>query len=627
MGAPMELDTQPPAEVDAELAHGSDPTDAQFRLLVESVSDYAIYLLDTTGRVMSWNAGAQRIKGYAEQEILGQPFSLFYPPEDRIADVPARMLEQAGRHGRVNAQGWHLRQDGSRFWADVVITALKNRAGQLTGYAKVTRDLTSWLHANERVRESEERLRAFTDNSPAMMYLKDADGRYRFVNQRLLAGLGLRREQVLGRRDEDIFPSRQAAVFTASDAAVLSKKSAIELEHALETGEGERIHMFAKFPVFDATGAVAGIGGVVTDITERKRSEEALAEHRTLLAEAQKVAGLGSWDWEPGSGRMAWSDELYRIYGIDPGQVQPTFEAFLERIHPADRVLTATVVARALAEGRGFSHEDRVRRPDGNERIVRTQGEIVRDPKGRVLKMVGACLDVTEGRNAEIALRAAAASLQSLTRRLVQVEEAERRRIAGELHDRVGQNLAALNINLDIVLGALGESAPQDLRLRLRDSLGLVDGTLQTIEDVMAELRPPLLEEYGLGAALGWYAEEFAKRTNIAVEVQDLARERARQLGRESAVALFRVAQEALTNVAKHADARRVWVRLEANPGELRLGIRDDGSGFDAEAAAQARATRLGMTTMHERVIAAGGSLRVESAPGKGTTLNAQVPL
>jgi two-component system sensor histidine kinase UhpB len=307
--------------------------------------------------------------------------------------------------------------------------------------------------------------------------------------------------------------------------------------------------------------------------------------------------------------------------------VQPTFEGFLERIHPADRVLTATVLARALAEGRGFTHEDRVRRPDGNERIVRTQGEIVRDADGRVLKLVGACLDITENRNAEIALRAAAVSLQSLSRRLVQVEESERRRIAGELHDRVGQNLAALNINLDIVLGALGESAPQDVRMRLRDSLGLVDGTLQTIEDVMADLRPPLLEEYGLGAALGWYAEEFTKRTNIAVELQDQARERARQLPREAAVALFRVAQEALTNVAKHADAKHVWLRLEAEPSELRLAIRDDGSGFDAEAVAQTRATRLGMTTMDERVIAAGGSLRVESAPGKGTTIKAQVPL
>ena len=380
-----------------------------------------------------------------------------------------------------------------------------------------------------------------------------------------------------------------------------------------------------KFPVLDAAGGVAGIGGIATDITERKRSEQALVEQRTLLAEAQKVAGLGCWEWEPASGRMTWSDELCRIFGVDAEETPPTFEAYLERVHPADRVLAATALARALAEGRGFLQEERIVRPDGSERVIRTHGEIVRDSHGRVTKLVGACLDVTESRNAEIAQRAAAASLQSLTRRLVQVEEAERRRIAGELHDRVGQNLSALNINLDIVLGALGDAADQGLRMRLRDSLGLVDGTLQTIENVMADLRPPLLEEYGLGAALAWYAEQFAKRTAIAVEIDDRARERNRRLRREAAVALFRIAQEALTNVARHANASRVWLRLEADAAEMRLTVRDDGSGFDC-AAAEARASRLGMTTMKERMDAAGGSLALESAPGKGTTLTARVP-
>ena len=617
----MELDTR----LTKQLAAGSDPTDAQFRLLVESVSDYAIYLLDTAGRVMSWNTGAERIKGYSAGEILGRHFSLFYPPEDRAAGRPDHMLEHAAKDGRISAQGWRVRKDGSRFWADVVITALRSRSGALTGFAKVTRDLTTSRQAHERIRESEERLQAFTDHSPAMMFLKDADGRYRFVNRQFLARFGLRREQILGRRDEEVFPAAQAALFAASDSDVVSRRAAIELEQVVVLGEGERIHMVVKFPVFDATGAVAGIGGVASDITERICSEQALAEQRTLLAEAQKLARLGSWDWEPATGRMGWSEELFRIYGLDPGAVQPSFEAFLDRLHPGDRVMTATLIARALAEGRGFTHEERVRRPDGTERVVRTQSEIVRDDKGRVIKVVGACLDITEQRNAELAQRAAAASLQSLTRRLVQAEEAERRRIAGELHDRVGQTLSALNINLDIALGSLGEAGAHDLRMRLRDSLGLVDGTLSTIENVMAELRPPLLEEYGIGAALGWYGEEFCKRTNIAVKFDDQARERNRDLRRETAVALFRVAQEALNNVAKHAQAREVQLSLDADKSYMTLTVADDGKGFDPSAA-EARATRLGMTTMQERVIAAGGSLEIESAIGKGTTLKARVP-
>ncbi|HEY3077221.1 MAG TPA: PAS domain S-box protein, partial [Burkholderiales bacterium] len=283
----MELETQLAGDITAELASVSDPTDAQFRLLVESVSDYAIYLLDTAGRVMSWNAGAERIKGYAAAEILGQHFSVFYPAEERVAGRPDQMLAQAAREGRISSQGWRLRQDGSRFWADAVITALRSRTGALTGYAKVTRDLTSWRQAHERIRESEERLQAFTNHSPAMMFLKDIDGRYRFVNRQLLARFGLRREQILGRRDDEVFPGQQAVLFAASDAEVLAKRSAIELEQSIVTGEGERIHMVVKFPVFDGAGAVAGIGGVATDITERKRSEQALLEQRTLLAEAQ----------------------------------------------------------------------------------------------------------------------------------------------------------------------------------------------------------------------------------------------------------------------------------------------------------------------------------------------------
>ncbi|HEX5066215.1 MAG TPA: sensor histidine kinase [Myxococcota bacterium] len=216
-------------------------------------------------------------------------------------------------------------------------------------------------------------------------------------------------------------------------------------------------------------------------------------------------------------------------------------------------------------------------------------------------------------------------SEQALSRRLVEAEEAERRRIAGELHDRVGQNLSALNINLDIVLGALGEDAPMDVRVRLRDSLALVDGTLQAIENVMAELRPPLLEEYGLGAALGWYAEEFCRRTGIEVDFRDDARERNRELRREAAVALLRIAQEALSNVAKHAGARRVGIALSAADGAMSVEISDDGAGFDAQAA-QARSSRWGMTTMRERAEAVGGAIDIASRPGSGTVLRARVP-
>ena len=472
--------------------------------------------------------------------------------------------------------------------------------------------------------DQEQLLEAFTAHSPAVMFLKDREGRYRFVNRRFLERFGLRREQVLGRSDADLFPRQQAQAFHANDAQVVARRESVEFEESARYVDGERTNMVVKFPVFDAAGSVTGVGGVATDITERKRAEQELRESRALLEEAQKVARLGVWEWDPGSGRVTWSDELYRIYGVERGSFTPSFEAYLERVHPEDRARVSETVAGALVDGHSFSFEERVVRPDGTVRSLRSQGEVLKTPQGRPLKLLGACFDVTGQKDYEAQLRAAAESLQRLSRRLVEAEEAERRRIARELHDRVGQNLSALNINLDIVLGMLGEQGPKELRVRLRDSLALVDGTLQTIENVMADLRPPLLEEYGLGAALGWHAEELMRRTQLRVSLEDRAKERIRELRPEAAITLFRIAQEALANVTKHAEADAVAILLQMEETAFLLRIRDDGRGFDPAAAS---AARLGMKSMRERAEAAGGSLSVASAPGKGTTVEVRLSL
>jgi two-component system sensor histidine kinase UhpB len=273
-------------------------------------------------------------------------------------------------------------------------------------------------------------------------------------------------------------------------------------------------------------------------------------------------------------------------------------------------------------DGRGFSMQERILRPGGEVRYLRSQGEVARNERGKPVKVFGACLDVTEQRHSERALRQAAQDLHALTRKLVQAEEAERRRIAGELHDRVGQQLSALNINLDLI--SRDASLAPATRKRLEDSIGLVDGTLQSIESVMAELRPPLLDEYGLAAALGWHAEEFSRRAGIAVSVEDTAQEAVQGLRVEAALALFRIAQEALNNVLKHAHARNVTLEISKVENQVVLAVHDDGQGFDVS---RARRGRWGMTTMRERAEAAGGSLRLQSAPGEGTRVEATVPL
>jgi PAS domain S-box-containing protein len=507
-----------------------------------------------------------------------------------------------------------MRRNGQVVWVRNSATRLPDAEGRLRYIMATVEDITERRAAYEALRESEARLQAFTAHSPAVMFLKDREGRYRFVNEQFLQRFGLRREQVIGRSDVELFTRSEASSATASDAQVLARGVPLEFEQTEQLAGGPRFSAVSKFPVFDAAGVVVGVGGVATDITERRKAEQALREQGTLLSEAQRLAGLGCWEWDPASGRVSWSDELYRIYGVEREVFQPSFEGYLERVHPEDRGRVGRLVAAAVQDkGYGFDFEERIVRPDGAVRELRSHGEAVRDDAGRLVKVVGACLDITEHKAAETALRA-------LSRRLVQAEETERRRIARELHDQVGQNLSALNINLDIVLGSLKDSP---LKTRMEDSLKLVDGTLQSIETVMAELRPPLLDEYGLGAALAWYAEEYTQRTGVRVSIEK-PQDAGKGLRAEAAVALFRIAQEALNNVAKHAGAKlvRIWLSLEGD--EVNLCIADDGGGFDV---AQAPRGRWGMSTMRERAEAAGGRFMIDSVPGKGTIVRAAVPL
>ena len=594
-------------------------SERRFRLLVEGVTDYALYMLDPKGRISSWNAGAERIKGYNSEQVIGRNFEMFFTAEDRAAAKPERALQTARDTGRYADEGWRLRKDGSRFWALAVLDAIHDENGAFIGFAKITRDITERRQGEERVRESEVRLRAFTDNSPALMCFKDREGRYRFVNAQFLERYGLQRDQVIGRKDDELFPRPQALALARGDAEVLARGTALHHEDATS----ERVSMVSKFPVLDVNGAVAGVGVVASDITDRRLTEQALREQRRLLAEAQKIAGLGSWEWDPESGRVLWSDELYRIFGVTPDTFKPGFESYLERVHPDDRQQSGALLARALMDGRGFTMQERILRPGGEIRYLRSHGEVVRNERGKPIKVLGASLDVTDQRHSESALRQAAQDLHTLTRKLVQAEEAERRRIARELHDSVGQALSALNINLDIIhKGA--QALPEALQRRLEDSTTLVDRTLESIEAVMAELRPPLLDEYGLGAALGWHVEDFIERTGIAVRLTDATADAGKSLRPDVAVALFRIAQEALNNILKHARAKTVDIGISAAGGTFLLDVRDDGIGFDATNTPR---DRWGMTTMRERAEAAGGELTVQSAPGRGTHVMVRIPL
>jgi PAS domain S-box-containing protein len=353
-----------------------------FRLLVESIRDYAIFVLDPEGRVLTWNPGAQAMKGYSKEEIVGQHFSKFYLPEAVQSDWPGRELALAQKEGRFSDEGWRVRKDGTSFWASVIITALRSPDGSLTGFAKITQDMTERRQAEERV-------------------------------------------QALNRE---------------------------------------------------------------------------LRQRLSQLEESRRVIEL-----------------------------------------------------RTLA-------------------------------------------------------------LQSLSARLLHIQDEERRRIARELHDDLGQQLSAVKMILPKVKGS-------------EDALELVDASLASIRNLSYLLHPPLLDETGLRSALYWYVEGLTKRSGIQISLA-IKPDIFPRLSKEMEMTIFRIIQEALTNVYRHAQSASARVEIDKQAEWVIVRVRDHGKGLPEELTGKALSSNVGVgiAGMRERIRQLGGELTVLRAE-PGTLLEAKIPL
>ncbi|MEU7894337.1 PAS domain S-box protein [Nonomuraea sp. NPDC049152] len=277
--------------------------DKDLQLLVQSVVDYAIFMLDPSGRIISWNAGARRIKGYTAEEVIGSHFSIFYPPEDVASGKPDRELETAIAEGRLEDEGWRVRKDGSRFWANVVITALFDASGRLRGFGKVTRDMTERRVVDQALRESEERFRLLVQSVvDYAIFMLDPSGRIISWNAGARRIKGYTAEEVIGSHFSIFYPPEDVA----------SGKPDRELETAIAEGrledEGWRVRkdgsrFWANVVItalFDASGRLRGFGKVTRDMTERRTAERTLDERGRLLAHLVQAQELErrriSWD-------------------------------------------------------------------------------------------------------------------------------------------------------------------------------------------------------------------------------------------------------------------------------------------------------------------------------------------
>jgi len=279
----------------------------------------------------------------------------------------------------------------------------------------------------------------------------------------------------------------------------------------------------------------------------------------------------------------------------------------------------------ALCDGapRAGLHAEFVRK-DGSVFPASIDISAVRDREGALVATRATVIDLSERRRAEEEARRLAARLRTMTRRIVDAQECERRRLSAELHDRIGQDLAAANLDLHLIKDLLVGSLPALDAARLDDAITRIEATAECVRDVAGALRPPVLDTYGLAVSLRTCAEQFARRAGIRIVVD--AHSGSGHGDPRADTALFRVCQEALTNALRHSGAHAVRICLQRNDVEVRLSIADDGCGFDAGEAGAVEFEGLGILGMRERMLAVGGELIVESSRGAGTRIVARAP-
>jgi PAS domain S-box-containing protein len=617
----------------------------RFELLVRGITDYAIYMLDLEGFITSWNAGAEKIKGYRDSEVLGEHFSRFFTPEDRAAKLPERIISEARRHGRFETEGWRVRKDGSRFWANAVIDAIRDERGKLIGYAKITRDLTERKAAEGALLQSEGRFRMLVDAViDYAIYMLDPSG--------LITNWNTGAERMKGYTAEEITGHHFSHFYTPEDRA--AGMPALVLETARREGryeaEGWRVRKdgsrFWASVVIDAIkddqGKLVGFAKITRDMTERRAAQESLREsERQFRLLVRGVSDYGLFMLDPQGIVSNWNQGAERIKGYKADDI--VGQHFSRFYTEADR--RAGIPARALqiarTEGRFEAEGWRVRK-DGSMFWANVIIDAIYDD-GKLIGFAKITRDITERRNAEIALQKAQ----------VERDHAQRLEALGKLTGGVAHDFNNLLMIVSGHMETLKRLQPADPKTQR--AIDAIDQAAKRAEALTKQLltfsrRQTLKpESFALGERIESLRALLESSVGSAVKV---ATEIPRDLWsvrvdpNEFELALVNIVINARDAMPKGGvitlSAGNVVLPDSSGPRDLQgdfvaITIADTGSGIPPDIVGRifdpffttkqiGKGTGLGLSQVHGFALQSGGTVTVRSELGRGTSITLYLP-
>jgi PAS domain S-box-containing protein len=421
-----------------------------FRSVLWSMPDHGVAIADLDGTITAWNPAAAALTGYAAAEAIGSDLSWLQAPA-AAGERPEPTLETVCRQP-VSEARWRSRRDGSRFWCEATLFALHDDDGGVQGFAECFRDATEEHTLNVALRDAEARFDVALHSGSIVVFNQDCDLRYTWVPRSATDLVFKSADQVLGHADEELFPPTAAAALTAAKRGVIETGTGTRVDIAVETDAGTLFYDLTIEPLCDAGGALVGITCASVDVTAHRRAEQELRRSNARLAEAERVARMGSWEWDIAENQLHWSDGLFAIYGVEPHEFAGRYEPSSQRVHPDDHDRVDTAVRRAVETGGSIDLDFRIVRPDGRIRRLHGRAEVIADERGRPIRLAGTAQDVTEVRAAEDALGRTAAELM---RRAVELHRVARH--GAQTADALEQLLSARQLEI-LALVADGHS-------------------------------------------------------------------------------------------------------------------------------------------------------------------------